>query len=370
MTVTMPMVLQLLSVVAGALIVLSTLSSAIKTFVLPRGAPSILTSIVFLMLRFCFELVAKRARTYADRDRVMAMYAPVTLLVLPVIWVALLMVGFTNLFWAAGVRPWHRALETSGSSLLTLGFVSVDTLFQYLLTFSEATIGLGIVALLIAYLPTMYTAFAQREAAVGMLEVRAGSPPTAVEMLERFHRIGRLENLDELWEEWEIWFAEIEESHTSLAALVYFRSSHPDRSWITASGAVLDAASLYASTVDAPRSPEAELCIRAGFVALRRICDFFAIPYDADPAPTDPISISRGEFDDVYAQLAEAGIAMKPDRDQAWRDYAGWRVNYDTVLLALANLTMAPYAPWSSDRSPIGYHPPTWWQRWKRLFQR
>lgn len=364
------MLLHIVAFIAGALIVLSTLSSAIKTFVLPRGAPSLLTGIVFVTLRMFFALAVRPARTYADRDRVMAMYAPTALLALPVVWVALVLLGFTSIFWSVGVRPWARAFETSGSSLLTLGFVSVNTPAEYVLAFSEATIGLGIVALLIAYLPTMYSAFAQREAAVGMLEVRAGSPPSAVEMLERFYRIGRLQNVDELWEEWELWFAQIEESHTSLAALVYFRSSHPDRSWITASGTILDAASLYASTVDAPRSPEAELCIRAGFVALRRICDFFGIPYDDDPAPTDPISISRGEFDEVYDRLADAGIPLKPDRDQAWRDYAGWRVNYDTVLLALANLTMAPYAPWSSDRSPIGYHPPSWLQRWKRLFQR
>lgn len=362
--------MRMLVFIAGSVIVFGTLSSAIKTFVLPRGAPSVLTGVVFVALRMIFELATKPARTYADRDKIMAMYAPVALLVLPVVWVALVLVGFTCLFWSVGVRPWRTAFETSGSSLLTLGFVPVDTFVAYVLAFSEATIGLGIVALLIAYLPTMYSAFAQREAAVGMLEVRAGSPPTAVEMLQRFYRIGRLQNLDELWEEWEIWFAEIEESHTSLAALVYFRSSHPDRSWVTASGTILDAASLYASTIDAPRSPEAELCIRAGFVALRRICDFFGIRYDADPAPTDPISISRDEFDDVYDRLAAAGISLKPDRDQAWRDYAGWRVNYDTVLLAIANLTMAPYAPWSSDRSPIGYHPPSWGQRWKRLFQR
>jgi hypothetical protein len=67
--------------------------------------------------------------------------------------------------------------------------------------------------------------------------------------------------------------------------------------------------------------------------------------------PQDPISISRSEFDAVYDRLAAKGVPLKPDRDQAWLDFAGWRVNYDPVLLALADLTMAPPAPWSSDRS-------------------
>ena len=100
-----------------------------------------------------------------------------------------------------------------------------------------------------------------------------------------------------------------------------------------------------------PRDPQAQLCIRAGFIALRRIADFFNVVYNKDPKPDDPISVSRYEFDAVCDQLAEKGVPLKADRDQAWRDYAGWRVNYDTVLLALAAITLAPYAPWSSDRS-------------------
>jgi hypothetical protein len=113
----------------------------------------------------------------------------------------------------------------------------------------------------------------------------------------------------------------------------------------------MDAAALTSSTVDVPRDPQAELCIRAGYVALCRIADFFRIPYEAEPDPTDPISIIREEFDAVYDELAEQGVPLKPDREQAWRDFAGWRVNYDTVLLVLADLIMAPYAPWISDRS-------------------
>jgi hypothetical protein len=213
------------------------------------------------------------------------------------------------------------------------------------------------VALLIAYLPTMYNAFQQRELAVTMLEVRAGSPPSAVEMIIRFHRLHSLENLHGLWESWETWFAQIEESHTSLAALVFFRSPQPDHSWVTASGAVLDAASLMRSTVDVPADTQADLCIRAGYLALRRIADFFGVAYNsAARFPDDPISITRVEFDAACSQLAAAGVPLTPDRDQAWQDFAGWRVNYDRVLLALAGLTMAPYAPWSSDRNLLADH--------------
>jgi hypothetical protein len=186
---------------------------------------------------------------------------------------------------------------------------------------------------------------------VTLLDVRAGTPPSAVELLSRARRIRGLDTLTELWEAWEVWFAEIEESHTSLAALIFFRSPQPNLSWITAAGAMLDTAALLASTVDVPNNPQAQLMIRAGFLALRRIADFFMIDYDPDPRPDDFISISQQEYDAVYDQLMANGVPVKENREQAWHDFRGWRVNYDRVLLALAALTMAPYAPWVSDRS-------------------
>jgi hypothetical protein len=209
-----------------------------------------------------------------------------------------------------------------------------------------------VLALLITYLPSLYAAFSRREAEVTKLEVRAGTPPTGVEMIERARNLDRLDRLVDVWEAWEDWFVDVEETHRSFPALTFFRSPEPDHSWITAAGAVLDAASLSASTVDQPRPLEAELCIRAGYLALRRISDFYGIPYDPDPKPDDPISITRSEYDEAYDRLAAADVPLK-ERDQAWKDFAGWRVNYDPVLLALATLTVAPMAPWSSDRGPI-----------------
>ena len=160
-----------------------------------------------------------------------------------------------------------------------------------------------------------------------------------------------------MWRNWEIWFSEIEESHTSLAALAFFRSPQPDRSWVTASGAVLDTASLVNAALDIPHDPQADLCIRSGYLALRRIADLLRHPYEMNPRPTDPISIQRCR---IRGRAGRAGrqrsAPLKADRDRAWRDFQGWRVNYDTVLLTLADLTMAPYAPWSSDRR-IKYRP-------------
>ncbi len=356
---------RVLSFPVGVLIIVLTLFSAIRTFVLPRSARDPLTRRIFLSSRKVFTWLTRKATTYEQRDAVWAMYAPITLLLMPVVWITLVMTGYALIYWSIGVPSLYDSFIISGSSILTLGFAPTTGLPATVFEFTEAMLGLILIALLIAYLPTMYSAFSQREAMVTLLEVRAGSPPFAIEMFKRFQRLHGMHQLHQVWEEWERWFVMVEETHTSLAALTFFRSPQSDRSWVTASGAILDAASLAASTLDLPRDAQADLCIRAGYIALRRICDFFRLEYNPHPQPGDPISITRDEFNEACDQLLAAGVPLKADRDQAWRDFAGWRVNYDVPLLRLASLTMAPYAPWSSDRSLRTFRSPRWTRRRK-----
>jgi hypothetical protein len=343
----------------GLLIVVSTVLSAIETLVVPRALPLRITRAVFLTMRALFALRGKRATSFRERDRDMALYGPISLFTLAASWLALTGLGYVLMYWSLGIRPLRTAFTLSGSSIFTLGFAVPHNLPTTALAFSEAILGIGLLAMLISYLPSMYQSFSRREAAVAALDVRAGTPPTAAAMLIRFSTIEGWDRLTESWRTWEAWFVDVTETHTSLPALVFFRSPHWEHSWVTASGAVLDAASLVASTVDRPRSPDAELCIRAGYIALRRIADFFGVPHPGDPHwPAEPISIHRSEFDEACKRLADAGVPLKADLEQAWRDFAGWRVNYDRVLLALASLIMAPPAPWSSDRSILLQRPP------------
>ena len=343
---------------AGTTLVIVALISAVRTLVLPRGARDLITHAVFRLMWMVFAPLIRLARTYERRDRIMALYAPFTLMLLPVTWLIFALLGYMLMYWAVGVRPIADAILLSGSSLFTLGFAQADTTFLHILIFTEAAIGLGMVALLIAYLPTMYNAFSHREEAVSMLEVRAGSPPSAEEWIKRGYRNGWLEDIGEQLGIWEVWFAVLEESHTSLSPLVFFRSPEPDRSWITASGAVLDTAAIMLSAVDREFDRmNAMLCLRAGYLALMRISDVCGIDYESDPLfPDHPISISREEFDAACDSLSREGVPIKSDLDQAWLDFAGWRVNYDEPLIALAALIRAPYAPWSSDRSVRGMH--------------
>ena len=336
--------------VLGAVLVAFTLSAAVRAVVVPRATPVMLTRVVFVGMRRLFDLWGRRADTYEERDRAMALYAPLSLLNLAFVWLVLVLAGYTAMFWAIGNNPWHEAFRLSGSSIVTLGFAPFTDLPTTVLGVSEAALGLSLLALLITYLPSVYATFSRREQVVALLEVRAGSPPSAAELIERFARIGWLDRLDDLWSQWESWFVDIEETHTSLPALVFFRSPQPDRSWVTAAGAMLDTASFVASSFPG-RHPDAELCVRSGSIALRRIADFFEVPYDPNPQRGDPVSVSREEYEAMHARLVGVGVVLRPVTDETWLDFAGWRVNYDIVLLALASLTMAPYAPWSSDRS-------------------
>jgi len=352
------LVLRIAAFAIAALTAASTTLSAVHTFVLPRAAQVRLSRAAFLVVRFFIVRVARLRRTERATDDTLALFAPLSLLFLPVVWLTVIGASYTVMFWSVNDQGWRAAINASGSSMFTLGFAHPSGLPATFLAFSEAALGIASLALLITYLPSMYAAFARREAQVALLASRAGREgraPWAPTMIIRFHAIGAFDQLDDLWSDWEAWFVDVEESHLSLAALPFYRSPLPGRSWVTAAGTVLDGVALMESSVDTPNSPRAQLCIRAGFLALRRIADFFNIPYDADPAPDDETSITREEFDEALATMADAGVPLKRDRDQAWRDFNGWRVNYDAVLLGLATVTLAPPAPWSSDHRKPPY---------------
>ena len=340
-------------VIVGVVAVGIVLDAAVRTFVVPRGAVVLFTVVIFRSVRWVFGLFASPRRTYEARDRVMALYAPLALLALPTISILVVFGAFAAIFLGLDHRGLRSALMTSGSSLFTLGFERPPDLPGAFAAFGEATIGLALLALLIAYLPTIYNSFSRREVAVTDLGIRAGTPPTPRNMLVRAHLTGFLSELDNFWEAWTTWFTEVQETHTSYGSLVFFRSPNPHRSWVTAAGGVLDTAAIRLAVVDIPRTPQAAVCIRSGYLALREIAGFFGYDYDDSPAPNDPISVTRDEFNEVCDALVEQGVPVHADRDQAWRDFAGWRVNYDQVLITLAGFVMAPYAPWVSDRSPV-----------------
>jgi hypothetical protein len=336
---------QILVFAIGAALVARTILSAVRAFMLPRASHDRVARYVFRGMRRVFNVFAGPSVPREQRDRLLAYFGPVSLIMLPVTWLGLIATGYAAMYWAVGVgSPWD-SFATSGSSLLTLGFIRPSVPVAELLAFTEAMTGPSLLALLVSYLPTIYSSFSRRELLVTMLEVRADTPPSPIILVTRFHRLQGLSALSEMWAEWERWFAELGETHTSLTILVDYRSQQSSHSWVNAAGAMLDAAALVRSAVDVPTDVRADLMLRAGYIALRRIADGFSLPYDRDPAPDAPTRIDRAHFDAALAVLAEAGVPLCEDRESAWRDFTGWRVNYDGALGALARITSAP-TPW------------------------
>ena len=312
-------VLRVLAGVAGAALVVATLLAAVRTVVVPRAESVWTTRAVFGTSRRLFDKVARLRSDYLWTDQVMGLYAPLTLVLLPLAWTLAVFLGFALMFWAVGEGTIGESFEVSGSSLLTLGFQHPATGAGVALAFVGGAITLAIIVLLlVTYLPAMYTAFSERERLVTLLASRAGTPATGIGLVELHARVDGLARLEALWETWEDWFARVQESHTSQPALAFFRSQRSDRSWIVAAGALLDGASLYVSCIDHEalvgvagyeggiRAPQAELCIRAGYLCLREIAQYFRVPFDTDPRPDDPITIDRSEFDEAWDRLARA----------------------------------------------------------------
>ena len=340
--------LRIIAGLGGVILIITTLSAAIRSFILPRNEVVVLNIWVFRGIRLVFDFAARLANSYEQRDRIMAHYAPVALVALPVVWEALVGLGYTSLFWALGEGSWRRCYELSSSSLLTLGTTSTHHVPIAALSYSEATLGLLLLTLLLSYLPTIYQAFSRREATVALLELRAGTPPTAACLLGWLNHDGSVQNDDNQWAEWERWFVEIEESHTSLPILSFFRSPQPGRSWVSSCGLILDTAALLFAAVDGPQPRQARMTFKAGCLALNRVFRFFDDKAGTEttglPLAENKITPGRADFDRACEVLAEGGLTLYADLDAAWLQYQELRSRYATALEFMARLTMAPSA--------------------------
>jgi hypothetical protein len=333
----------------GLALIPVTLSSVLATMVTPRAIRSAISIAIGRAVRESFLLLTSRIPSYPQRDRIWAWAAPVYLLSLLVAWVLLLMIGFSLLMW-----PWARnladSLRLAGSSMLTLGFAAPDGPVPTALVFAAAAGGLVIVALEVAYLPTLYASFNRRERLVTMLEGLGGVPAWGPEILARHELIDNVSKLGWLYEQWTDWAADVSESHTTYPTLVYFRSPKPMRSWLIALLAVLDAAALHLALKPLSAPADARPLLRMGYTTLRELAADQGLAVGPGPRPNDPLTLTREDFDEAVAHLSLAG--WKPERSvhEAWTHFRGWRVNYEAAAYGLAQHLDAPPALWSGRR--------------------
>jgi hypothetical protein len=338
---------------AGVLVVLGTALSVVKTLIVPRGLTSHLATLVTRAVRRAFLFASRPFQGYEAKDRVLSFGAPVGLLALLSLWLVLFFLGFALVLWPLTHGSLGAALRLSGSSMLTLGIASDPAAGGTAVAYLAATTGLVVIALQIAYLPTLYSAFNRRETLVTLLESRAGAPAWGPEILARHQLVGIVDSLPSLYTDWERWSADVAESHTTYPALINFRSPDPLRSWVLGILAVLDSAALYQALCPSRAPSESRLCLRMGFTCLRDIASAIGIPFDIDPMPDDDIELTFEQFGAGVRRLERAGFPMERSPGDAWPFFRGWRVNYEAIALGLADLTMAPPGPWSGLRSHL-----------------
>jgi hypothetical protein len=341
---------RLIVLVVGAAILVTNGAGVIVVLIVPRSTFRLVTS-PMRAVRATFRRLAVLARSYPIQDRILAMSEPVALVVLLASWLTVAIIGFTLVNWGAGSPTMDEAFSEAGSSVFTLGFTLSHHAGSQIVDFVAAGTGLVLVALQIAYLPTLYSAYNRRETLVTLLESRAGAPAWGPELLIRHQLVGLIDNLPSLFAEWERWAADVAESHTSYPSLLYLRSPRAQNSWVISLLAVLDAAAIV-EAIDPDGAPiEARMMLRMGFTCMREIAQVTKIPFHPDPSPDDPIALPEHEFTAAYSRLQEVGYTTSRTDEEAWSHFRGWRVNYEGVAYALASALNAPPARWSGPRT-------------------
>ncbi|HVR88648.1 MAG TPA: potassium channel family protein [Candidatus Limnocylindria bacterium] len=346
--------------VIGSMLIGLVLHDVFNTVILPRPSPARYRP-AGVLTRWSWRGWKHYAERHADPDRReqrLGIFAPAVVMLLLGLWMVMLIGGFGLLFHALArqIAPVPLDLGTAmyfaAVSLLTLGygdFVPTQGPSRAV-AIAAAGAGLGIVALTITYLFSLYASFQRREVQIVTLDARAGAPPSAVALLETCAGFSdRNAELQRVFEGWERWSAEVLESHLAYPILMFFRSTHDHESWVSAVGALLDAATLVITAIEDGPAGQARAMRGIGAHLVEDIARSFRFAMPAGAGP----GIERAEFDDVRMRLAAAGYRLIADGDAAWAEFARLRSGYATALNALAGYLDVPPAKWIGDRSYV-----------------
>lgn len=337
--------------VLGLVIVVITITGILFVLVLPRQPFGIerLTLLVNRTVRLIFLGLSRLARSYERKDAILAPTAPVALLGQVLLWAASLIVGFAIMLMPT-THSWWLGLEQATTALFTVGAIHEGGAASIGLDIAAGATWVIVVALQIAYLPTLYSAFSRRESLVAMLESRAGAPAWGPELLTRHQLVGITDTLPDLYKDWELWAADVAESHSTYPILLLFRSPEPWLSWLLGLLAVLDAAALQLALSPSTAPSQARLCLRMGFTLTNRIATTLGWEVNFDPRPDEPIQLTFEEFAKAVAMLERSGFPVERSAEEAWPDFHGWRVNYEESMYHLTDRLVAPPAKWSGGR--------------------
>jgi hypothetical protein len=348
---------RVLALVTGIACLFVILLDAFQTIILPRRAIGRfrLTRMFYIATWNPWAFFAKRVHNPRKRETAYSYYGPMSLIFLLMVWAAALVLGFALIFYALG-SPFHDLVQpagfrsdlyVSGTTIFTLGIgdvVPYDPWARTLIILESGT-GLGFLAVVMGYFPVLYSAFSRREVSISLLDARAGSPPTAAELMRRHSYQGAEQALAVLLVEWERWSAELLESHISYPQLCYFRSQHNNQSWLGALTAILDTSALLISGIRGQEARQAQLTFAMARHALVDLSQIFSLR----PVSDAPDRLPQERYQKLYDLLCESGISVCRDSLSSDR-LREMRALYEGYAEALSRYLEMPLPPWIANQ--------------------
>ena len=344
------------TLVAGVVCLFAVLLDAFQTIILPRRASGRfrLTRMFYVITWTPWAYIGKRLRNPRRRETFFSYYGPMSLIFLLAVWAGAMVIGFALIFYGLG-SPFNDAaqgaslrsdLYVSGTTIFTLGLgdVTPSSAWARELIILEAGIGLGFLAVVMGYFPVLYSAFSRREVSISLLDARAGSPPTAAELMRRHSYEGGETALSLLLLEWERWSAELLESHISYPLLCYFRSQHNNQSWISALTAVLDTSALLIADVQGSEARQAQLTFAMARHAMVDLAQIFSQP----PITDAPDRLPLERYEQLFDMLCKSGISVCRD-GHSYERLRDLRALYEGYAEALGAYLRMPLPPWIAD---------------------
>lgn len=351
--------LDVLLFLSGALVVFLVVLDGFETVVVPRRV-----TMPFQIARFFYTStwkpwvgLARHIGSKRRRENFLSFYGPSSLILLLAIWGAGVIFGFGVMYWSLGGAlvaqhgnthvSFPAGLYYSASTFFTLGLGDIQPAerpLPRLLTVLESGTGFGLLAMVIGFLPVLYQAFSNRERNISLLDARAGSPPTAVEMLRRYSRTGSIQQLNELLRDWEDWSAELLETQLSYPVLAYFRSQHTAQSWLGSIKMILDTCSLILAAATDARSWQTELTYAMARHAVVDLAQVLRVP----PSSMKMQPMTAEDLDAIGNALAGAGLAIRND-GPSLEKLNQLRSLYEPYAQALAAYLNIQLPPWRAE---------------------
>jgi hypothetical protein len=344
------------TMIAGFVCIFAVLFDAFQTIILPRRATGRfrLTRVFYIATWKPWVFLATRMHDAKKRETAFSYYGPLSLILLLGVWASVMLLGFALIYHALGspftdnLQAGFRSdLYVSGTTLFTLGLGDVTPRSAWARGFLivEAGTGFGLLAVVMGYFPVLYGAFSRREVSISLLDARAGSPPTAAELMKRHSYQGAEQALGLLLVEWERWSAELLESHISYPLLCYFRSQHNNQSWISALTSVLDTSALLIAGVQGHEARQAQLTFAMARHALVDLAQIFSLP----PVTNAPDRLPPERYEQLYRLLCQSGVSVCRD-DRSIERLRDMRALYEGYAEALSNYLCMPLPPWIADQ--------------------